>query len=390
MRLGTALGALVTTGAVAAGVLAPAQGAAPAVVAGTAAVAAQDSSAGMREPIVIGHRGASAYRPEHTLAAYRLAIAMGADYIEPDLVSTKDRVLVARHENEISGTTDVADRPEFADRKTTKTIDGAPFTGWFTEDFTYKELLTLRAKERLPDIRPENATFDGLYRIPTLQQVIDLAEAESERLGRPIGIYPETKHPSYFDSIGLSLEEPLVWALRRNGLDRPDAHVFVQSFEVSNLLDLHNRLKVKVKLAQLISAEGAPYDFVASGDPRTYADLITRRGLRFIATYAAGIGVNKNLIIPRDESGALLPTTKLVWRAHDVGLDVHTWTFRPENAFLPTDFQKGDDPSAWGNWLAELELLFSTGIDGIFADAPDLAVEVRAGLRSPAGGRAAA
>jgi glycerophosphoryl diester phosphodiesterase len=382
MRLGTALGALVTTGALAAGTLMPAQGAAPAAGAGTAgtAVAAKSSTGEMREPIVIGHRGASAYRPEHTLQAYRLAIAMGADYIEPDLVSTKDRVLVARHENEISGTTDVADRPEFANRKKTKVIDGASYTGWFTEDFTYQEIRTLRAKERLPDIRQENSTFDGLYHIPTLQEVITLAKEESERLGRPIGIYPETKHPTYFDSLGLSLEEPLVRALRRNGLDRADAHVFVQSFEVSNLIDLDKNLKVKVRLAQLISAEGAPYDFVAAGDPRTYADLITRKGLRFVATYADGVGVNKDLIIPRDENGELLPTTDLVQRAHAVGLDVHTWTFRPENAFLPVDFRRGEDPAAWGNWAAEAKLLFRAGIDGIFADAPDLAVEVRDGL----------
>src|SRR5215207_6598667 len=184
------------------------------------------------EALVIGHRGASGYRPEHTLAAYELAARQGADYIEPDLVITKDGVLVARHENEISGTTDVATHPEFAARRTTKTIDGTAFTGWFTEDFTLAELKTLRAKERIPEFRPFNAVFDGLYQVPTLQEVIDLAKREK------VGIYPETKHPTYFDSIKLSLEEPLVRALRQNGLDRRDADVFVQSFEVSNLQEL--------------------------------------------------------------------------------------------------------------------------------------------------------
>ena len=187
------------------------------------------------DPIVIGHRGASGYRPEHTLAAYRLAIRLGADYVEPDLVSTKDGVLVARHENEISGTTDVADHPEFADRRTTKTIDGRPVTGWFTEDFTLAELKTLRAKERLPQVRPDNTRYDGRFEIPTLNEVLDLVKQESHREGRKIGVYPETKHPTYFDSIGLSLEEPLVRTLRRHGLDQRTSKVFIQSFETANL-----------------------------------------------------------------------------------------------------------------------------------------------------------
>src|SRR5215510_14577075 len=190
-------------------------------------------------PIVIGHRGASGYRPEHTLGSYELAIAMGADYIEPDLVSTKDHVLVARHENDISGTTDVADHPEFADRRKTKVVDGLSITGWFTEDFTLAELRTLRAKERLPDLRPANAVFDKQFQIPTFQEVISLAKREG------VGIYPETKHPTYFDRLGLSLEEPLVAALRANGLDRKQAPVFIQSFEVSNLKELNRLTKVK-------------------------------------------------------------------------------------------------------------------------------------------------
>ena len=258
------------------------------------------------EPIVIGHRGASGYRPEHTLASYRLAIRLGADYVEPDLVSTKDGVLVARHENEISGTTDVADRPEFTDRKTTKTIDGRLVTGWFTEDFTLAELKTLRAKERLPEVRPDNTRYDGRFEVPTFQEVLDLVKEESRRSGRRIGVYPETKHPTYFDSIGLSLEEPLVRTLRRNGLDKKGSRVFVQSFETGNLRDLDEM--TKAPLVQLVDAQGAPYDLVAAGDPRKYADLITPDGLDQIAEYADGLGANKDLVLPRDpatgETGA--------------------------------------------------------------------------------------
>ena len=233
-----------------------------------------------RTPIVIGHRGASGHRPEHTLAAYRLAIEMGADYIEPDLVSTKDGVLVARHENEISGTTDVAAHPRFAGRRTTKTVDGVAVTGWFTEDFTLAELKTLRAKERLPQIRPGNAVYDGRYQVPTLQQVIDLAEAESRRRHRVIGIYPETKHPTYFQSIGLPLEEPLVRSLRRNGMAHRRSPAIIQSFETANLHKLNGM--IDVKLVQLLDAAGRPYDFTITGDSRTYADLATPTGLAWI------------------------------------------------------------------------------------------------------------
>jgi len=327
-----------------------------------------------RLPLVIGHRGASGYRPEHTLASYRLAIEMGADYIEPDLVSTKDHVLVARHENNIADTTDVAAHPEFASRRTTKTIDGNPMTGWFTEDFTLAELRTLRAKERLPDLRPANTAFDGLYQVPTFQEVIDLAK----RAG--VGIYPETKHPTYFDSIGLSLEEPLLATLRANGLTGPRAKVFIQSFETANLRELHAR--TRLPLVQLIDATGRPYDFVVAGDPRTYADLVTPAGLAEIATYADGIGPNKDLIVPRDSAGNLLEPTSLVRDAHRAGLVVHPWTFRRENNFLPLDFRQGNPASpeflrAPGDLPAELRLFFRLGVDGVFSDNADVAVATR-------------
>jgi glycerophosphoryl diester phosphodiesterase len=327
-----------------------------------------------RLPLVIGHRGASGYRPEHTLASYRLAIEMGADYIEPDLVSTKDHVLVTRHENNIADTTDVAAHPEFASRRTTKTIDGTPVTGWFTEDFTLAELRTLRAKERLPGLRPANTAFDGLYPVPTFQEVIDLAK----RAG--VGIYPETKHPTYFDSIGLSLEEPLLATLRANGLTGPRAKEFIQSFETANLKELH--AKTRLPLVQLIDATGRPYDFVVAGDPRTYADLVTPAGLAEIATYADGIGPNKDLIVPRDSAGKLQTPASLVRDAHRAGLAVHPWTFRRENDFLPLDFRQGNPASpeflrAPGDLPAELRLFFHLGVDGVFSDNADVAVATR-------------
>jgi glycerophosphoryl diester phosphodiesterase len=330
-------------------------------------------------PLVIGHRGASAYRPEHTIASYTLAIEMGADYIEPDLVSTKDHQLVARHENDIGGTTDVATRG-FDDRRTTKTIDGVVHADtWFTEDFTLAELKTLRAVERLPSVRPQNTAFDGLFEIPTLQEVIDLAKQHG------VGIYPETKHPSYFDSIGLSLEEPLLEALRRNRLDRRDAKVFVQSFEVSNLQELSRR--TRVPLVQLIDARGAPADFVLAGDPRTYDDLVTRQGLAEIARYADGIGPEKSRIVPGNVAGGTLgEPTSLIADAHRAGLVLHPWTFRPENNFLAATFRQGDPASpeflrARGDQPAELALYYRLGVDGLFADNPDTAVAVRETLR---------
>ena len=288
-------------------------------------------------------------------------------------------MLVARHENDIGGTTDVATRPLFAGRQRTKVIDGVTITGWFTEDFTLAELKTLRAKERIPALRPTNAAFDGLEQIPTLQEVIDLAQRHG------VGIYPETKHPSYFDGIGLSLEEPLVATLNRNGYTKRSSPVFIQSFEVSNLKAL-NRM-TKVPIVQLISDVGKPWDFVVSGDPRTYADLATPAGLREIARYADGVGPNKNLIVPRDSANRLLAPTTFVRDAHRADLVVHPWTFRRENSFLPEDFRQGNPASpvylaATGDFPAELQLFYRLGVDGLFTDNPDVAVAARTALFS--------
>ncbi|MFF5985618.1 glycerophosphodiester phosphodiesterase [Prauserella flavalba] len=334
---------------------------------------------GQDGPVIVAHRGASGYRPEHTLAAYELGARMGADFIEPDLVITKDGVLVARHEPEIGGTTDVAERPEFADRKTTKELDGTPVTGWFAEDFTLAELKTLRAKERIPDLRPNNTIYDGRFEVPTLQEVIDLARRLSRELGREIGVYPETKHPTYFQQAGLPLEPPLVRTLERNGLNHRGAKVIVQSFEVANLKQLSSQLRVP--LVQLVDSSGAPYDFVASGDPRTYDDLLTPKGLREVAAYADGLGPAKDRVIPRDEDGYLLEPTTLVADAHRAGLTVHPFTFRAENSFLPADFRSSDDPAEWGDIFAEYEAFLATGIDGLFADHPDIAVEAAKSVR---------
>ena len=311
-------------------------------------------------PIVIAHRGASGHRPEHTLAAYALAIDMGADFIEPDLVSTRDSVLVARHENEIGGTTDVATK--FPDRRTTRTIGGRPVTGWFTEDFTLAELKTLRAKERLPS---RSHAHDGREPIPTFEEVLDLVERRSRETGRRIGVYPETKHSSYFRSIGLPLEEPLLAALARRGWTTADAPVFIQSFEVGNLRAL--RARSGVRLAQLVAATGGPPDAGAgSGVPATYAEMLTSAGLTRIASYANAVGVEKSLVQPIDSAGRRGAPTSLVADAHHAGLAVHVWTLRSDAAFLPKSYA--------GDAAAEWRLFASLGVDGIFGDFPDVGV----------------
>jgi glycerophosphoryl diester phosphodiesterase len=330
----------------------------------------------MPQPIVIAHRGASGYAPEHTLASYFIAIEQGADYIEPDLVMTRDGVMVARHENEISGTTDVADRSRFAGRRTTKVVDGVSVTGWFTEDFLLEELKTLRARERIPELRPGNTRLDGRLEIPTLEEILALARGVEEKrrvraraLGmappESIGVYPETKHPSYFAGLGLAMEERLVATLERYGYRGADGRAFLQSFETGNLRML--RRLTQLPLVQLIEATGAPYDLVASGDPRTYADLVTSAGLGEIAGYASCIGPSKSLIIPRDGAGKLRRPTSLVVDAHAAGLGVHPWTFRAESAFLPAGMdQEG-----------ELREFLGTGIDGFFTDQADVGVRAR-------------
>lgn len=335
-----------------------------------------------KRPLLIGHRGASGYVPEHTLTSYFMAIQQGADYAEPDLVMTKDGVLVARHENEIGGTTDVASRKEFARRKTVKTLDGTPVEGWFTEDFTLAELKTLRARERIPHLRPANTRFDGQFEIPTFDEILGLIRALDEqravaarKLGLPrpprIGVYPETKHPTYFDDCGLRMDRTLLQTLARHGYEGRHAPVFIQSFEVGNLQRLRKR--TKVPMVQLIEEAGAPYDFVASGDSRTYADLIAPAGLESIADYANAIGPSKSLIIPRDADGASGAPTSLVSNAHAVGLAVHPWTFRAENNFLPTNLRSSADPTQVGDLAGELNAYLAAGIDGFFTDHPAIA-----------------
>jgi glycerophosphoryl diester phosphodiesterase len=340
-----------------------------------------------RPPIVIGHRGASGYLPEHTLAAYRLAIEQGADFIEPDLVSTRDGVLIARHEVNITETTDVADHPEFADRYKTQAIGGQEARGWFADDFTLVEIKTLRARQRLPFRSPQ---YNGRFEIPTLQEAIDLAKRESQRTGRTIGIYPEIKHPTYHESIGLPLEANLVQVLSRNGLDGKHAPVIIQSFEVSNLKKL--RKLTKVRLVQLIDAvdvaadgrviPGRPYDFVVNGDPRTYADLIMEEGLAEIKTYADGVGPWKRYIVSvvgaddvngdgvvNDADKSLMAPTRLVQDAHAAGLFVHAWTFRNEDRYLASDYR--------GDPVAEYLQFYCLGVDGLFSEFPDTAVTGR-------------
>lgn len=320
---------------------------------------------------LFAHRGASGYRPEHTLAGYELAIKLGADHIEPDLVSTGDGVLIARHENEIGGTTDVADHPEFGDRRTTKTIDGRAVTGWFSEDFTLTEIKTLRAKERLPLVRPCNTKYDGEFEIPTFDEILALASREGRIYHRRIGVSPETKHPTYFRSIGLPIEPAMLRSLSRAGLNNGDSKVVIQSFETGNLKQLARQ--TRIPLVQLTSPTGAPYDLIAAGDPRTYADLMSPAGLAEIATYAAWLGPDKSSVIPRDENDFLTAPTPLVADAHCAGLKVVAYTFRDENQFLPADFRVGTDPHAKGNAFGEFKAHFAAGIDGFFADYTDSA-----------------
>jgi glycerophosphoryl diester phosphodiesterase len=318
--------------------------------------------------LIIAHRGASGERPEHTLAAYERAIDQGADYIEPDLVATKDGVLVARHENEISGTTDVAERPLFAARAATRMIDGVEVTGWFTEDFTLAELRTLRARERLPEIRPANTAFDGLWQVPTLAEIIALVRAKEAETGRRIGLYPEIKHPGYFLDIGYDLAAMLVEELHADGYREATDPVFIQSFEVAPLQRLDTM--TDLRLVQLVSAQGGPADLPDTA----YADMLTPQGLAGIAAYADGIGVELRLLL--DDEGA---STGLVDASHAAGLVVHGWTLRKENAFMPSRHRSSDvlldRPGCLPLWWDELA---ATGMDGVFTDDPGPARILRA------------
>lgn len=335
---------------------------------------------------MIGHRGASGYAPEHTLVSYFIAVEQGADYIEPDLVSTRDGVLIARHENEIGGTTDVARHPEFAERRTRKVIDGIAVEGWFAEDFTAAEIKRLRARERIPHLRPGNARLDGELEVPTFAEILSLVRGlEAERQaaargrGEPppprIGVYPETKHPSYFAAAGLPLERPLLETLAHFGYAGRDAPVYIQSFEVGNLQAL--RRTTNLPLVQLIERQGAPYDLAAQGDGRNYRDLAAAAGLAAIAEYADAVGVEKSLVLPLTPDGALGAPTPLVADAHAVGLDVHVWTLRAENEFLPPVLRSGTDPATLGDAAAELAAFLAAGVDGFFTDQPGLAARTR-------------
>ncbi|MFE9249384.1 glycerophosphodiester phosphodiesterase [Streptomyces sp. NPDC007088] len=328
------------------------------------------------EVTVIGHRGTSGYRPEHTLGSYQLALDMGVHIIEQDLVPTKDGHLVCRHENDITATTDVSRHPEFASRRTAKTVDGAELTGWFTEDFTLAELRTLRAVERIPGTRQHNTLYDGLWQVPTFEEVLRWAEKEGRARGRRIWLYVETKHPTYFRGIGLPLEERLATLLRRHGRHTANAALILQSFEPTSIQRL-SRLVDTPGIVLLSTAGTKPYDFQATGDPRTTDDLVTPAGLKWISGFAQGIGPDLSLIIPRDKDGALGRPTRLVKDAHAKGLLLHPYTMRNENTFLPADFRRGSDPNAYGDAFGAFHAYFATGIDGLFSDNGDTALLAR-------------
>lgn len=320
-------------------------------------------------PIVIAHRGASGYLPEHTLAAYALAVQQGADYIEPDLVPTRDGVLIARHENDLSETTDVSAHPEFAARKTTKVIDGHRVTGWFSEDFSLAEIRTLHARGRNRASRTHNDEFT----VATFDEVLAALRKWEVQYGRTIGVYPETKHPSYFRGLGLGVEEPMLECLARHGFRGPDAAVYIQSFEVSNL----RRLKgmTEFPLVQLVDDAGAPQDWVEAGRKSTYADMLTDEGLKEVAEYATVLAPYKGLLIRHRKDWSLGENTGLIERAHRAGLQVHSWTFRAENEYLPAVWRSSADPQGEGHLEREARTFFEAGLDGMFSNHPDRAVQ---------------
>lgn len=332
-------------------------------------------------PLVIGHRGASGYRPEHTASAYRLAFELGADAVEPDIVPTRDGVLVVRHENEISGTTDVAEHPEFADRRTTKVIDGTSQTGWFTEDFTWEELQTLRCVERLGAIRPDSAAHDGEEPILRLVDVLRIIDEQSERLGRALSVVVEVKHAAFFTELGYDVERLCAETLQAAGwADRPEQLV-IECFELGSLLRLQ-ALGVPASYVFLLEHSGAPADEgtrVAAGDweARDYAWYRSDAGLDYLAGVVDGVSPDKASLISVDEHGLATGPTDLVQRAHERGLRVFTWTLRPENKFLNPRFRASADKAEWGSWEAEFALIMRAGVDGVFVDHTNLGISAR-------------
>ncbi|TBN57766.1 glycerophosphodiester phosphodiesterase [Glaciihabitans arcticus] len=325
--------------------------------------------------LVIAHRGASGYRPEHTRSAYELAFTLGADAVEPDIVATRDGVLVLRHENEISGTTNVAAHPEFASRKTTKHIEGVKLTGWFTEDFTWEELRTLRAVERLPQVRQAGSSFDGTERILRLTDLLAIIDRASAARGRSLVMVAEIKHATYFESIGLPLDELFAreirgWATEEN--------LIVECFEQTVLTKIRER-GIPGRLVFLAEAAGAPADLVARDGKkaRSYADHLTDEGLAQLAESVDGVSVDKKLAFSRDHAGHVTGPSDFVERAHAAGLLAFCWTLRAENRFLSKNFRRGSNASDWGNWSKEFEIVLRSGMDGVFADQPDLALAVR-------------
>jgi glycerophosphoryl diester phosphodiesterase len=330
------------------------------------------------KPLIMGHRGCSALRPEHTLGSYAKAIADGADFIEPDLVPTRDGVLIARHENNIAETTDVAAHGEFAGRRTTKVVDGEQITGWFTEDFTLAEIKTLRAKERLEGMRSESHSYDGQFQVVTLEEIADFAAAESAARGRQIGIIPEIKHSTYFAGIGLPMEQRFLDRLHASHY-LSTAPVIVQSFEIANLKALRPRLPANVQTMQLIGdPDQSPADFVKAGDKRVWRDLFTPAALAEMASYADWFSPATRLYRPLGKDGRLLPSTGLAEAARRAGMLVGCWTFRPENHFLAADF-RNDAPDGARNpegSLREIAAYVALGLDGFFTDDPALGRKV--------------
>lgn len=329
-------------------------------------------------PVVVGHRGASGHRPEHTLEAYRHAIELGADEIELDVVSTADGVLVVRHESELSATTDVAQRPELAHRRSTRLVDGRPVEGWFVEDLTLEEVRLLRARERWPSLRPGSAAYDGGLGVPTLDEVLGLLGEESARHGRSVGALVELKDPAHSASLGLDLAEPLLDDLRRHGRDHGRSRVSVMSFEPTVLRSLAGR--VRVPLVQLVERlDERPADWAMAGDPRTFADLVTPAGLALVERYADGLGVRHSLVA-HDLGDRVVPTS-LVRDAHREWLSVHVWTLRAEDRFLPAAFRGGPGPVGHGDLRGYAELLLEMGVDGLITDQPEVCLGARAALR---------